>query len=432
MWAQELLEQLNSLGAGIQKIWIADTEFYGADGDVPHPVCSVFINPVSGQVIRQFYGTSGPYPPCPADFGKDTLFMAFAAQAELMTFIQLGWEMPQRILDLFIEWRHLNNEQFRLKEMKAQSGGLSPFSLLGACSHYGIHVQSSDHKDEMRNLILRGHPYTPEEQEKILAYCGEDVRETAALAEKMWADIPNLRAAVLRGASARGFAWARTTGIPMDVGTLDRLNRHWAEVAAAIAGKVQRDFPVFLPGSSDIAPTLWREFLQGRDLLDEWPKTKGGKGKNGAKPQPKRDERTLRAMMRRHLGFQPLHEYLTMRSCTKLGLQFPVGKDGRSRVHFWDFGTVTGRCSPSSSKFVIAGGSPAFRHLVKPREGEVLVEMDWSSQEIWIAAYMSGDPAMKQMLAQGDPYAAFGAMAGLLSSRCHQEAGAVSVLGERP
>ncbi len=79
---------------------------------------------------------------------KALYFIAFAAQAELMTFLQLGWEMPRRILDLFIEWRHLNNVEFRIKEMKAQSEGISPLSLLGACSHYGIHVQSSDHKDD--------------------------------------------------------------------------------------------------------------------------------------------------------------------------------------------------------------------------------------------------------------------------------------------
>lgn len=414
MWAEQIMDHLNSIGAGLRNIWMADTEFYGADGDVPHPVCSVFLNPVTGQTIKQFYEVESPYPPCPVDLGKSTLFIAFAAQAELMTFIQLGWGMPQRILDLFIEWRHLNNEEFRLKAMKSVREHPGPFSLLGACSHFGIRVQSSDNKDEMRDLILRGHPYSLEEQEQILSYCEEDVRETAMLVEKMWRDIPDLKSAVFRGASARGFSWARTTGIPMDVTTYERLRGNWPEVLAAISGEVRQEFPVFNPGSPDISPNLWREYLERRDLQEKWPKTGGGKGKNGAKPQPKRDEKTLRTVMRQHPEFETLHEYLAMRACTKLGLQFPVGKDGRSRVHFWDFGTVTSRCSPSTKKFVIAGGSPAFRHLVRPREGEVLIEMDWSAQEIWIAAYLSGDPAMKRMLAHGDPYVAFGAMAKLL------------------
>ena len=426
-WAEKLLSQLNTLGAGIRNICIADTEFHGADGDVPVPVCSVFYNPISGQTIRQFYEAGGPYPSCPVDLSENTLFVAFAAQAELMTFIQLGWEMPRRILDLFVEWRHLNNEEFRPKAMKAEKG-LSPFGLLGACSHYSILVQSREHKDEMRKLVLKGHPYTDEEREKILDYCQEDVMETAALAERMLPDIPSLpnipglKAAVYRGASARGFAWARTVGIPMDTDTLDRLDRHWPAVMAAMSGDVQREFPIFLPGSSDIAPTLWEGFLQRAGLLATWPRTKGGRGKSSAKPQPKRDDKTLCAMADRYPIFHTLRSYLKMRSCTKLGLQFPVGKDRRSRVHFWDYGTVTSRCSPSSKKFVLAGGSPAFRHLVKPQEDECLIEMDWSSQEIWIAAYLSGDKAMKRMLAQGDPYVAFGVMAKLLPADATKKA----------
>ena len=109
-------------------------------------------------------------------------------------------------------------------------------------------------------------------------------------------NIPGLKAAIYRGSSARGFAWARTVGIPMDTDTLDRLNRHWPLVMAAMFGDVQREFPIFLPGSSDIAPTLWKEFLRRRDLLKDWPMTKGGRGKSSAKPQPKRDEKTLSAM----------------------------------------------------------------------------------------------------------------------------------------
>lgn len=409
-WAQELQSELNNLGAGIEHIWIADTEFYGADGDLPVPVCAVFYNPLIGQTIRQWYEPGdASQPPIPLD--NSTLFLAFAAQAELMTFIQLGWEMPRRILDLFIEYRHLNNEYYRVQEMKAQKA----FNLLAAASAYGIHLESAEFKDEMRSLILRGHPYTQEEQVRIMDYCELDVRETAGLAEKMWRNIPDLRSAVFRGSSARGFAWARTVGIPVDAHMLQRLNQHWPDVSAALAQQVQEDFPVFLPGSVDIAPSLWRDFLDSWGWLEKWPHTRGAKKKRGsAKPQPKRDEKTIRAMMAVHPVLQPLHAYLCMRNSTKLGLNFPIGRDGRSRVHFWDFGTVTSRCSPSSSQYVIQGGSPAFRHLVKPREGEVLIQIDWASQEIWIAAYLSGDKVMQEMLSKGDPYVAFGALAGLL------------------
>jgi hypothetical protein len=65
----------------------------------------------------------------------------------------------------------------------------------------------------------------------------------------------------------------------------------------------EEDFPVFLPGSADIATSLWRDFLSRLGWLEKWPHTRGAKKKGGAaKPQPKRDEKTLRAMMAIRLG----------------------------------------------------------------------------------------------------------------------------------
>src|ERR1700741_29592 len=118
-WAHQLLTALNNLGAGIQHIWIADTEFYGGDGDLPVPVCVVFFNPINAKTIRVWF-QPGERPQCPIPLDNSTLFIAYAAQAELMTFLQLGWDMPRRILDLYTEFRHLNNEYFRLQEMKVQ------------------------------------------------------------------------------------------------------------------------------------------------------------------------------------------------------------------------------------------------------------------------------------------------------------------------
>jgi hypothetical protein len=397
-------------------VWVADTEFYGADGDLQHPVCAVFHSPITGETVRQFYPPEPPYPPCPVDLSKKTLFVAFAAQAELMTFLQLGWEMPERIIDLYVEWRHINNEEFKLKAMKAEArsgdSDYSPFALLGVCSMHGLHVRSAELKDQMRDIVLHGFPYTDDETRQILDYCEDDVKDTTNLLEKMYTKIPDLRAAVYRGHSTRGYSWCRTTGIPIDVDLLKRLNSHWSQIFDAIYSQAKIDYPVFNEGGYDIAPKLWEKFLEANGWLATWPKTGGGKQRK--KKQAKRDQKTLREMSVVHPEIEPLHELIEMRSCTKLGIKFPVGKDGRSRVNFWDFGTVISRCSPSSAKFVLAGGSPAFRHLVRPEPDWCVIEADWSAQEMWIAAYLSGDLKMQRMLAQGDAYIAFGVLANML------------------
>jgi len=73
-------------------------------------------------------------------------------------------------------------------------------------------------------------------------------------------------------------------------------------------------------------------------LLKDWLKTEGGEQRQAPAEAERED---AGAMADRYPIFHTLHSYLTMRSCTKLGLQFWVGKDKRSRVHFWDFGTIT-------------------------------------------------------------------------------------------
>src|ERR1035437_5746116 len=144
---QRLLSRLNALGAGIKNIWVADSEFhaptkgesglYNSEGGLQIPVCFVFMNAITGDEIRQFYVPGESYPPCPISLGPDTLFVAFSAQAELLTMLRLWDVMPSRILDLEMEWLALNNEEYTRKQLKNEAkvakkhGDISPLALLG-------------------------------------------------------------------------------------------------------------------------------------------------------------------------------------------------------------------------------------------------------------------------------------------------------------
>ena len=436
----------------VKHLWVADSEFHSqfkspgselmdGQGGQPIPVCFVFHNPITGETIEQFYRAGDPIPPCPIGLGADTLLVAFAATAELTTMLALWGRMSARVLDLEIEWHHLNNEEFRWKELKAEAksakdsedGDLSPLGLLGVCAMHGIATRDQQHKDEMRRLILAAGPWTEADQRNILDYCGEDVWDTTALLAEMWARIPDavycrekidgIKAALHRGRSMTAFAWMEHIGIPLDVDLNARLSKHFQAIMEDLYVEIREEFPIFNEDSFDIAPTKFLEFLKARGWLDNkehpWPMTKGGKSRD--KKQPKRDlkgpggsEGTLPQMANVYPELKKLTSVLEIRSATKLGLRFPVGPDNRHRVNFWPFGTITSRCSPSSATYMLAGGSPAFRHLAKPAEGEVLIHADWSAQEIWIAAYLSGDREMQKMLQQADPYIGFGEMCGMI------------------
>ncbi len=91
----------------------------------------------------------------------------------------------------------------------------------------------------------------------------------------------------------------------------------------------------------------------------------------------------------------------------------PIGSDGRNRCLLSPFGTITGRCAPSTSRFVFA--RPAWmRSLIRPEEGRALAYIDWSSQEYGIGAVLNRDPAMIADYEAGDPYLGFAKRIGMV------------------
>jgi DNA polymerase-1 len=90
-----------------------------------------------------------------------------------------------------------------------------------------------------------------------------------------------------------------------------------------------------------------------------------------------------------------------------------VGKDGRNRTLLSPFSARTSRNQPSNAKFIF-GPSVWIRSLIKPPPGFGLAYVDWRSQEIGVAAKLTGDLAMQAAYRGGDPYLSFGKQAGLL------------------
>jgi hypothetical protein len=80
-----------------------------------------------------------------------------------------------------------------------------------------------------------------------------------------------------------------------------------------------------------------------------------------------------------------------------------VGKDGRNRTSMRVFASITGRNQPSNSK-AIFGPACWLRSLIRPAEGMAIAYIDWSAQELAIAAILSGDVAMQEAYLSSDPY----------------------------
>lgn len=85
-----------------------------------------------------------------------------------------------------------------------------------------------------------------------------------------------------------------------------------------------------------------------------------------------------------------------------LGMYLPKRGVVRPRINM--LGTQTGRCGSKPSTGFIYTMGKAFRGLINPPDGYVIVELDFHSEEIGCQAYLSGDKTMAEMYEGPDYY----------------------------
>jgi hypothetical protein len=172
------------------------------------------------------------------------LFVAFFASAELSCHLALGWPLPKRVLDLYCEFRVMTNGQ-----ALAHGSG-----LLGALDHFGLDALDAGEKQAMRDLAIRGGPFTDTERSELLDYCQTDTDALVRLLPRMLPRIDLPRAIGVRGRYMAAVARMEQRGLPIDVPALVRLRRDWDRVKARLVRELDREYKVFVPAGSRLDP----------------------------------------------------------------------------------------------------------------------------------------------------------------------------------
>jgi DNA polymerase I len=368
-----------------RQVWVIDFEFGASPGENPEPVCLVAWELRSRRRLRLWrdeFGTAPPYPT-----GRDTLIVAYYASAEISCHLALGWPVPERVLDLFAEFRNSTNG------IPTGNGA----GLLGALAYHGLDGIGTLEKDEMRALVLGGGPWSDIERAQILDYCESDV---AALARLLPAMLPkiDLPRALLRGRYMSAVARMERNGVPIDISTLELLKRNWSGIQDQLITEIDADYGVF--DGRTFKADRFATWLAKTET--PWPRLESGR--------LDLSDDTFREMARGYPRIAPLRELRGALSEMRLA-DLAVGRDGRNRTMLSAFRARTGRNQPSNSKFIF-GPSVWLRGLIQPPPGCGLAYIDWQQQEFGIAAALSNDPLMKEAYESGDPYLAFAKQAG--------------------
>jgi DNA polymerase I len=374
---------------GFHEVVVADFEFTALPGERPEPVCLVARELVSGRTTRMFQWDlqARKIPPYPT--GRDVLFVAYYASAEIGCHLALNWPLPANVLDLYTEFRNLTNG----RDVPSGNG------LIGASVYYGLEAIAVAEKDSMRDLAMRGGPWTLGEQKALLDYCESDVLALPNLLDRMIPEI-DLPRAILRGRYMVAVARMEHIGIPIDTDNLLKLRGNWTEIKQEL---IIRTDTANVYEETTFKARRWAEFLRAQGIT--WPILSSG--------QLDLSDETFRVMA----GLRPaeVEHYRQLRVLlSQMRLEeLTVGKDGRNRCVLSAFRSVTGRNQPSNTKFIF-GPAVWLRSLIRPEPGYGLAYIDWAQQEFGIAAYLSGDSAMIAAYESGDPYLTFARQAGAI------------------
>lgn len=371
-------------------VWLVDFEFHpahGREGNHPVPVCMVAREAVTGSTLRVWGNDLRRLSSAPFPTDATALFVAYYASAEISCFLTLGWPSPFNVLDLFIAFRRQTNG----KHIPAGNG------LLGALAYFGLDSLAADEKDAMRHLVLRGGPWEVAEQQAILDYCEADVLALAKLLPAMRDQIDWPRA-LLQGRYAAAVAHIERHGTPLDTVALSALRTGWQGIQHSLIAAVDADFGVYDGTTFRLA--RFEQYLNAQSI--SWPRLSSG----GLDLQ----DDTFKDMASTYQQLGPLRELRSALSQMRLS-DLTVGDDGRNRCMLSMFRSKTGRNQPSNTRFIF-GPSVWLRGLIRPPAGYGLAYVDWSQQEFGIAAALSGDEAMLQAYATGDPYLAFALQVG--------------------
>jgi hypothetical protein len=372
------------------EIWCVDAEYSCHPGCQPEPICVVARELRSGRELRLWQDELATLSAAPFRTDERALFVSYAAPAEFSVFHALGWPAPARVLDLFVEFRTITNG------LSTPSGA----GLLGALVYHGLPAMDGAEKQSMRDLAIRGGPFTDDERKALLDYCAEDVHALERLLPRMLPriDVPR---ALLRGRYGWASASMEHRGIPIDVPMFKHLKNRWGHIQTALVEEVDARYGVF--DGTTFKREKFADWLIASGI--PWPRLASG--------QLDLKDDTFRSMAKAFPAIAELRELRAALGKMRLFDDLAIGPDGRNRTAIMPFRARTGRNQPSNAKFIF-GPSRWLRSLIKPGPGMAVAYIDYGQQEFGIAAALSNDESMATAYRSGDPYLAFGKQAGAI------------------
>jgi hypothetical protein len=364
-----------------REIWVTDGEWYpgpglgngGRNGDPITPLCLTAIELRSGRTVQLWQDELGPFPPYRPS--ADNLITSYMWSEDGGVFHRaLGWGKAPHAICSYIEFRHLANDAC----LKAGDRPKGFYSLAGAVRYLKLGEIDLAHKDDMRDRILRGPPFTAAERRAFQAYNLDDAKKAAEVFKRLVPTIPSWPHALLRGEYTWALSGAEHRGGPIDPVSYERILTYWPAAKLDLVRDVDRQYGCFdiVDGVPHFRNEKFHDGYRRRQGIP-WPRYRNSGGFDMRAS-------TFRDMAATYPQVGPLHTLRGVLSQLRSN-KLAVGRDYRNRTLLGAYGTKTGRNAPGNSQY-IWGPSRCLRPLIMPPPGSALSYRDFRQEEVRLPA----------------------------------------------
>ena len=386
------------MSGNFTSVVVGDFEYEVTDGDLPNVLCMVAHvlneNLEHVRTIRTWRGEFGSTPPF--DIGPNTLFVAYSAWAEMTCFMTLGWQFPEHIFDQHTAYLAASN--ILLPHNPDEKHKRPRKRLSDACRAYGVAGWEHIDKEAIAKDIGEGR-WRLHGKDAVLDYCTEDVRaETELLRRQLrgcssFAPVSVPHVLHWSNYSAKCIARIQARGMPIDMALWELVQENKRAVIAELIRQLDvsqaGNCPIYTP-EGEWSYERFERWLSNTGVI-AWPRLDSGRLDI--------DGDAFRLMY--HIpGIEELHalrDSLRVIQTAKL----PIGRDGRNRPSLFPFGTATGRNAHCRSLYNAHAGMRSFMMFPPDKIG---VYLDWRTQEVAVAAALSGDQVLIEAYRGGDIY----------------------------
>lgn len=407
------------------------------------------------------------------------IFLAFNVVAEAHSFISLGLDPTDfQWLDLQVEYKMLLNHNHEYmygkqlyngqvkktsppknkwqwtEEEKRAADNSKPQKSLASCLYklLGI-IVDTDHKNEMRDIIIRANYEEIEANKKpIQDYCTSDTKylfpawlkvieayrkhlSSVIVIEKDGEKIekegyrPTIEEVLYRGESAARTAKMISLGYPVNVDKVRKFAASVPDINKEMCEDINSQFEEgkkpFRWNNKEQRYSkqikLWKQWIGESDYADTWMRTKKEAYSTSIDAFEKQfswrheyPRGNFFAQVMRYLKTQRSFNGFIPKSANAKNKETffdSLGSDGRVRAWLNPYGSQSARFQPKATGFLPLKAS-WMRSMIEPKKGRAIASIDYGSQEFLIAALISKDMNMIDAYKSGDVYLYFAKLAG--------------------